>query len=160
MEADSFFQKSLQKEEKTCPLADGTSISFDQLDLNELEGHPSFWGDGRVLRKEEGGGISNDSLRLFLTEKDPGSVLEQLDYNIVESKTALISGGEISFENAVEIGGWLFQWNGESLPAKNVPAGGEEDICPSCRLGLIYICGAIIILILLISFFLWWKKKD
>lgn len=162
LEANVLLQESLREEEKVCALADGTSISFEQLDINGLEGHPSFWGDDRALYKEEGGGVSNNFLKLFLTEKDPTLILKQLDYNIIESKSVLISDGKIFFENAVKIGGWLFRWNGENLPAKDIPVTGEEkeeDICPSCRSGLIYICGAIVIFITIISFFLWRKKR-
>jgi len=166
LEADVLLQESLQEEERTCALPDGTSISFGQLDMDGLRGHPSFWGDNRVLYKEEGGGVPGDSLKLFLTEKDPILVLEQLDYNIVESKSVLVSDGKIFFENAVKVGGWIFRWNGESLPMKDIPLVGNEkkeeqarkDICPGCRLGLIYICGAIIVFITTLSFFLWRKK--
>ena len=163
LEADTLFQESLQERERTCALANGTSIPFGQLDISGLEGHPSFWGGNRVLCKEEGGSVSNDSLRLFLTEENPALILEQLDYAIIESKSVPVSDGEIFFENAVKIGGWLFRWNGENLPAKDVPFAGEakeeKDICPSCRLGLIYICGAIIAFITIISFFSWRRKR-
>jgi len=97
------------------PLSDTSCQKFEDLDINNLPGEPNIWANGRILipigeRKTE-----SDFLRELLFEDDIFSILESLDYEIVAPESISLSGKKVNFDNALLIGGWRFQWNGESL---------------------------------------------
>lgn len=114
-----------------CPLAGG-SVPFGELDLNELEGEPKIWANGRILLslgedrwlfQWDGDGISgdiagsegmsNEMVKELLFTEDISGALEGKRFETSEPLKAEFSGAAFpeydfvpheDFENAVEIG--------------------------------------------------------
>jgi hypothetical protein len=100
----------------TCLLPSGNA-SFDALSISQLAGRPKLWANNRVLISE-GGGNDDAILRGLLT----GNITEWLKkttYSSSGPENVEISGGEVTFEHAVRMQGWLFEWNGPGAAEKN-----------------------------------------
>lgn len=95
-----------------CPLKDGSSLSFDELDLTTLPGKPKIWKEERILVKTGQGG-DNQLLKELLTAEDLSNILKEMKFRfrIIEPLPIALSGRNIHFDNAIEIDGWIFQWN-------------------------------------------------
>jgi len=97
-----------------CSLIDGSSVDFNNLDMTSLEGQPKVWKSERILLKVGDGG-NNEILKKLLTTDNISSVIEGINYNIIEPKPIPLSGKKIQFDNAIQLDGWIFQWNGEKI---------------------------------------------
>lgn len=109
-----------------CPLEDGTSSSFEDLDITTLPGKPKIWKGERILMAVSGAGDSEELKNLLTTDK-PLEALETVDYQIMEPQAVPLSGAEVTFDNAVKIGGWIFQWNGDGPESPGTTGTGEEN---------------------------------
>lgn len=92
-----------------CPLVDGGSIPFGKLDFSALPGKPKIWAKERVLIGSEGE-ADNTLLKELLTAEDISQVLERAEFETVDPQPVALSGGNVEFENAVKINGWIFEW--------------------------------------------------
>jgi len=92
-----------------CPLKDGSSISFEELDLTSLSGKIKIWRGNRILISDGGKGDS-ELLKKLLVE-DISEVLEEVKYKEVKAEPVQISEAEVEFEKAIKVGGWILQWN-------------------------------------------------
>jgi len=106
-----------------CPLANGSSVVFDELDLTSLPGKPKIWANGRILIKTNGQG-NNELLKKLLISQNISATVEGVNYKIIEPHPVALSGRYLYFENAIELDGWIFQWNGQPLKISKCP------ICP------------------------------
>ncbi|MFH0860365.1 MAG: hypothetical protein V1921_04135 [Candidatus Altiarchaeota archaeon] len=89
-----------------CTLTDGV-FPFGGLDLNALPGRPKIWRGDAVLIRQSDENASDDVLKGLLSGAySPSDAGERVSPYDVE-----LSGSSISFSDAVEIGGWVFQWN-------------------------------------------------
>jgi len=109
-----------------CPLLDGL-IDFNELDLTSLPGKPKIWAKDRILISSGGGG-RNEILKELLTTSDIPAALEKVNYTIIEPEPAPLSGSYINFDNAVELDGWIFEWNGKGVEGKVIKNRTEEKI--------------------------------
>ena len=109
-----------------CPLVDGTSSSFEDLDITTLPGIPKIWKNEKILMSSGGGG-NNELLKSLLTAENISQVLENEPYEIIEPQAVPLSGAEVNFDNAVKISGWIFQWNGDGLEPSGTIETGEEN---------------------------------
>ncbi len=98
-----------------CPLKDGSSVAFTELDLTTLPGKPKIWKGERVLIKKDEGG-DNAILKELLTTEDLSTVLGKIKFRfrVITPFSVAISGGNIYFDNAIELDGWVFQWNSKN----------------------------------------------
>jgi hypothetical protein len=104
-----------------CPLWDGTGEHFSSLDITALPGKPNIWKGERVLVSEEGG-ASNELLMDLMTGENISKILINEDYETIDSEPVPLSGSSVDFENAVRIGGWIFEWNGDPAdPGPSTP---------------------------------------
>lgn len=103
------------KESNPCPLSDGSSISFNNLNINTIPGRPKIWFQNRILLKTSDSSSDSQLLKDLLLEDNVSVVLSDKTYEIVEPYPVLLSGKNVLFDNAIEINGWLFQWNGSPL---------------------------------------------
>lgn len=101
-----------------CPLVDGSSVPFKDLDITALPGKPKIWANNRILIKTGDSG-SNELLKKLLLADDISSALEGAEYQVVEPKPAPLSGSEVRFEHAVQLQGWLLEWNGKAPSAQS-----------------------------------------
>lgn len=97
-----------------CPLVDGSSVPFKDLDITALPGKPKIWANNRILIKTDNSG-SNELLKKLLLADDIPSALEGTNYKVVDPEPVPLSGSEVRFEHAVQIDGWLFEWNGKGV---------------------------------------------
>jgi len=109
----------IKKGSNECPLADGTSVDFADLDIASLPGRPKIWEGERILISTGGRG-DNAVLRNLLTSKELSAVLENVEFEIIKPQTVTFSGKNVFFENAVKIDGWIFQWNEEEITGSNI----------------------------------------
>jgi cytochrome c biogenesis protein CcdA len=102
------------------PLPDGHSVSFNNLDLTNLQGKVKIWTKNRVLISGENG--NNELLKEFLIAEDILSILEDNNFKEINPNPIQVSDGQIEFSHAVKIDDWILQWNGESSSyLSNIP---------------------------------------
>jgi len=106
-----------------CKLPDAREIKFEDLDINSLPGNPKIWANNRILIKTGRGGDSKLLKRLLVT-RDISSELDGSEFEIIKPEPVLLSGirfpqmgvlSKVNFDNAVKVGGWIFQWNGKGI---------------------------------------------
>ncbi len=116
-----------------CPLLGGYS-AFRDVDIANLPGKPKIWTNDRILIKEGDGG-DNELLKELLTTENISAALEDAEFEVAEPEELLLSGskfpqldvqGSVKFENAIKIGDWTFQWNGEDVHANGNGNGGDD----------------------------------
>lgn len=94
-----------------CPLPDGTSTEFTELQIANLPGKPKIWTQDRVLIP---GYYQEESiLKNLLTEDDLTDVFSSGGFSLTEDKSVPLSGGQIAFQHAVRMESGFFMWNGE-----------------------------------------------
>jgi len=96
------------------PLIDGRSVNFKELDIASLPGKPKIWHQQKVLIKQGDKGDSS-LLRQLLVEDDLISVLKGINVQKIDPLPVALSGGSVEFENAISVGGWIFQWDSHGL---------------------------------------------
>jgi len=106
-----------------CPLLSGSSISFNDLDIDSLPGNPNIWFRDRILIKEGNGDSS--LLKRVLQSDNVSLSLQDIEFKVIDSKPVALSGKMVDFDNAIKLGGWVFQWNGKSITSQ-----GCQDKCP------------------------------
>jgi len=114
-----------------CPLPDGSSVNFHDLDLTSLQGNIKIWTKNRVLISGDKG--NNELLKNLLITEDIYSTLEDINLEEIKPKPISISDGQIEFSisdgqiefsHAVKIDDWILEWNGES----SIVSTGETEI--------------------------------
>lgn len=141
-------------ESNDCPMPDGTSVAFNELDLTTLPGKPKIWTRDRVLIK--GWGSDNEKLKALLTEEDIAAALSGITRG--SGQEVKLSGGHMAYEESYNVGGWIFQRDGKYVEKK------IEDHDPTeqpSRLKNEYVVlvGIAIIMALLIGYDVWKKRK-
>jgi hypothetical protein len=96
------------------PLIDGSSIDFQELDLLTLPGYPEIWHKNKIAFKTGPVG-DNELLKNLIIDDDLSGVLKGKDYTPIEPVVVEISGKDIEFDNAILVGDWIFQWNGDRM---------------------------------------------
>ncbi|MBL7148132.1 MAG: hypothetical protein ISS82_04875 [Nanoarchaeota archaeon] len=98
-----------------CPLMDGSSVSFEDLELTSLPGKVNIWMRDRVLIS---GDVGNNELLKEVLFKD-----DLIDFESIDPVPVFISGSEIYFEDAIKVDDWILQWN-----KKLVISNGVEEV--------------------------------
>ncbi len=108
------FEQFMKSEDSNpCVLLE-ESVSFSEMNLNELPAEPKIWANGRMLMKTGDSVVSSSFLRDLLTSSDLDSVIEESSYDVeyIEPVPAPISGGEIIFNHALRISdSWILEFN-------------------------------------------------
>jgi len=97
-----------------CPLIDGSSQDFSDLNLTSLPGYPKIWYQEKILMKmgPEGDG---ELLKKLLVSDDLAEILEGIEFKPIEPIEVGLSGKDLKFDNGILIDDWIFQWNGEGI---------------------------------------------
>jgi len=108
-------------QQNNCPLPEsiysGASRDFPDIDLNQLAGLPNIWRNNKVLYKVGQSNINSLELHYLLDSSENTAIDEKIrthKFTILKNKAVGISGDKITFDNAVEMNGWRFYWNGNS----------------------------------------------
>jgi len=123
----------------SCPMPDGTQVIFEDVDLSQVQGRVLIWTKNRVLVRKEGISENNEILHDLLSEENFRKILKGAYYKVVDPEPVAISGGEIIFENAIDIKGWRFYWNGDANVVSKTFLGFLADSIPLLILGIIFI---------------------
>jgi cytochrome c biogenesis protein CcdA len=102
----------------TIYFADGTRVSLEELNVNDLKRYPTIYAKDRVAIKKKLGTLTdnqNEQIKRFITIGNIEEAVEGLVGKTAGTERVQYSGGSLRFENALEVGGWLLQWNGESV---------------------------------------------
>jgi len=102
-----------------CPLINGSSIDFYDLDINTLPGKPKIWINDRILIKTGEKTDNTTTLKNLLTTNNIPSSVKNVNYSIIEPEPVALSGKYIYFNNAIKTEGFIFEWNGDSLENQN-----------------------------------------
>ena len=97
------------------------STSLAALDPAALQGMPRVWRGDRILIRTGLGG-NGTVLRSLLADPDPARVLGGTQWTRATPEAVIHPGVEAAFQHAVQLNGWLFQWNGTGV-AGNGSAG-------------------------------------
>ncbi len=101
-----------------CPMANGSSVAFEDIDISSLPGKINIWTKNRVLIKEGGNIRNNKILKKIILAKDVTEVLKKVKHRVVAPVPVEISLAEINFDHAAIIDGWRLQWNDDSTNKK------------------------------------------
>ena len=115
-----------------CPLIDGSSQDFNDLDPTTLPGYPKIWYHEKVLIKTGPKG-DDELLKELLLEDNLPDVLKDAEFRTIEPVEIVIPGGSIEFDNGISIDDWIFQWNGEGIgipPPEPEPTPPEPEPTP------------------------------
>ena len=105
-------------EENTIYLANGESVLFGELNLNDLKRYPTIYSKDRVAIRRSLTTISseeNEMIKRFISADTVQEAIEGLDGKNKKAERIDYSGGTLTFQNALEINGWILQWNGDSV---------------------------------------------
>ena len=111
-------QKIKNTSYNNCSLANGTSISLEDLNLTSLAGYPKVWYQNRILIKQGNRG-NNQILKKLLLTDNIARTLKSISYQTVKPKPVALSGRFVKFNNAIKVDDWLLEWNKEGI---NLPA--------------------------------------
>ncbi len=113
-------------EHNPLPLIDGSSQNFEDVDTSSLPGYPKIWHRNRMASKM-GSEVDSTLLKRLLLEDDLSGILKGKDYIPIEPEVVELSGKDLKFDNAILVGDWIFQWNGDRM---GIPPAVEGVILP------------------------------
>jgi len=111
------------------PLIDGGSKDFVELDLLSLPGYPEIWHRNKVAFKIGPAGDSDLLKNLLLNDNLPEFLMDR-EYTAVQPAEVEISGKSLSFDNAILVDDWVFQWNGDRM---GIPEAEEGVYAPGTK---------------------------
>ena len=115
----------------TIYLADGKYVSFKDLNLNSLERYPTIYSKDRVAIRKNLKDITqeqNEMIKGFISAPTVEDAISNLNGKQIKPQNVEYSGGSLSYENAIEVGGWVLQWNGESIKGNNVNNNSNSNV--------------------------------
>jgi len=92
----------------------GDVNSFSNLKINNIAGLPTIWYKDRVLFKTGLSSVSDEDLYELLTTSDLDPVIRKNYHKLLLDTGIEISYSRIEFDNAVELKGYNFYWNGNT----------------------------------------------
>jgi len=125
----------------------GFPIDFSQLDIAQIPGAVNVWTKNRVLISDPGQGGDSRVLRRLLTAENISAALRGVEHEVVPPEPVVISKADIKFDNAVKIGPWRLQWNGEAYtepqptPTPSVPVPETSQRSLLGMLGILVLMG-------------------
>jgi len=144
------------------------SLSLESLDPASLSGMPRIWHGDRILIRTGPGG-DGTVLHSLLSDPDPAGVLGKARWTRVTPVVVTHPGVQAAFQHAVQLDGWIFQWNGEdvqgdgndgTITPEPTTTPGECEVPPPLEVGKIVTlaavnainpCGLAILIVVLLS---------
>jgi cytochrome c biogenesis protein CcdA len=130
-----------QQEGNVVQLSDGL-VQLDQFSINNLEGFPKIYRQDRVAIRQKETELTKEQdneILSFLTTDLTEWTAEKQEGELVTPETVQYPGGSATYEHALEVNGWLLQWNGDMVQTKTEVVLGEdveyceeekENVCP------------------------------
>ena len=98
-------------------LPDGSHISFSDLSFSALERYPSIYAKDRVAIRESLTTLTKsqeDMIKTFLSTPNIEDAISSLEGKSRKSEKISTPAGILTYDNALEVNGWLLQWNGKT----------------------------------------------
>jgi cytochrome c biogenesis protein CcdA len=117
-------------------------VQLDQFSINNLEGFPKIYRQDRVAIRQKETELTKEQdneILSFLTTDLTEWTAEKQEGELVTPETVQYPGGSATYEHALEVNGWLLQWNGDMVQTKTEVVLGEdveyceeekENVCP------------------------------
>ncbi|MDD1651610.1 MAG: cytochrome c biogenesis CcdA family protein, partial [Methanomicrobiales archaeon] len=157
--------EALEKDPSSRPLG---SLSLELLNPASLDGMPRIWHGDRILIRT---GPKGDStvLRSLLSDLDPAAVLVRARWTRISPERVSHPGVQADFQHAVQLDGWIFQWNGKdvqgdgndgTITPEPTTTPGECEVPPPLEVGKIVTlaavnainpCGLAVLIVVLLS---------
>lgn len=99
-------------------LSDGSTITFEDINLSDLGRYPNIYAKERVaIRKSltKLNDAQNEQIKNFIYSETIEEAINELEGKKAKTVSVSTPGGTLKYENALEINGWLLQWNGEDI---------------------------------------------
>lgn len=108
-------QEQIETNQNNICFAPETNSNINSLDLNSLPGKPKIWIKDKILIRTSQSITDKQLLTNLILSENPAQILNQESFSPITPEEVELSGRSIEFENAVQLQGWIFQWNGESV---------------------------------------------
>jgi cytochrome c biogenesis protein CcdA/thiol-disulfide isomerase/thioredoxin len=103
-----------------CPLVDGSSVDFKNLDIASLPGFPKIWYQEKILIKGEQE-KDGELLKKILITDNLNKTLKDVEFKKIKPFEVPLSGKYVQFDNGILIGDLVFQWSGPGLKTTGFP---------------------------------------
>jgi len=118
---DNIIKYSSSVSSNKCPLPEGM-VDFSDLDFNKLLGKPIILSKDKVLFRISNETFDNSYLHMLFEDNFLES-LSKMNYTKIKPiNIEYIAGKELSYNNAIKLGGWVFEWNGNTSNEQNLPS--------------------------------------
>ena len=114
-------------ESNTIYLSNGSSVKFEELNLDDLGRYPTIYSKDRVAIRKSITSLSdkeNGQIKNFIFADSTQEATNCIDKKLINPIKIETSSGDLEYDNAVKINGWILQWNGEMSETT-----GESEDC-------------------------------
>jgi cytochrome c biogenesis protein CcdA len=131
----------MQQESNVIQAVDGLT-PLDEFSIDDIDGFPRIYRKDRVAIRTNVRALTeeqNDQIISFITSRLSQWTATKQEGEIVTPQAVQYPGGSATYENALNINGWLLQWNGDIVQTKPEVILGddvefceteEENVCP------------------------------
>ena len=118
-------------------LPDGSTVKFDTVDLNSIQGLPKIWHRNRIMfysgtPEEKANQPASNVLKEILLSPDIEEMLQKVRHQNTEPFPIELSKGEVSFDKGAKVGDWNIFWKVETPEEEPVkPEIVGETVIPS-----------------------------
>ncbi len=120
-----------QAQSNTIYLSDGTVKSFNDLRLTDLERYPHIYSKDRVAIRKSLTKLTdeqNSIIKNFIYADNVSEAIQDLKGEKVNETLVEYPGGNLTYEHAIKLNGWLLLWNGEDIAVNIVEDSQDENI--------------------------------
>jgi cytochrome c biogenesis protein CcdA len=99
-------------------LQDGSLVTFENINLSDLSRYPNIYAKDRVAIRKSLTKLTDEQniqIKNFIYADTIEDAIKDLEGKKAKVVSVSTPGGTLKYENALEINGWLLQWNGEEL---------------------------------------------
>lgn len=119
-----------QAKPNTVYLSDGSSVSFENFDLNSLNRYPIIYSKDRVVVRKSITRLTeqeNEQIKNFIFQPTIESALQGLEGKSIKPELLSTPGENLVYEHAIKINGWILQWNGIGIDSVNTVDNESSD---------------------------------
>ena len=113
----------------TIYLSEGSFVKFENFNLNSLSRYPRIFSKDRIAVRYSITTLSDDEnkqIKNFIYASEIDNAIEGLNGKSTKPQTIQTPSGNLIYENAIKVNGWLLQWNGISI--ENIVPTNQEII--------------------------------
>jgi len=111
-------------------LSNGKSVSFEELNLNDLNRYPTIYSKDRVAIRESLTKLTeeqNTVIKNFIYSDDINTAIQDISGKKTKYTTVEYPAGKLQYEYGLEMNGWKLLWNGEDITVTNEDENQTEE---------------------------------